>query len=190
MKISNTLYVATRQEWRAWLEQNYQAESEIWLVFYKAHTGRPSIPYEDSVEDALCFGWIDSIIQKIDEERYARKYTPRTNTARWSASNKRRVAKLLREGRMTAAGLAKIEDLSTFSEDAPESRPKELVIPAHIEEVLRQHPQAWENFCNMSPSNQRIYIGWITDAKRAETIDRRLQKAIERLEQNLPLGMV
>ncbi len=86
--------------------------------------------------------------------------------------------------------MAKIEDLSTFSEDSPKPRSKELVIPAHVEEVLRQHPQAWENFCNMSPSNQRVYIGWITDAKRAETIDRRLQKAIERLEQNLPLGMV
>ncbi len=130
MKISASLYVSTREEWRAWLEQHHQGESEVWLIYYKAHTGQPSIPYEDSVEEALCFGWIDSIIQKLDEDRYARKFTPRTNTARWSEPNRRRVAKLIREGRMTAAGLAKIqEDAATFSEEKPAPKSKEIAIP-------------------------------------------------------------
>lgn len=190
MKMNQTLVAQNRQEWRAWLEQHYQSESEVWLIFAKSHTGQPCISYDDSVEEALCFGWIDSIIQKIDEDTYARKYTPRTNTAKWSDLNKRRVAKLIREGRMTEAGLEKIaENASTFSEEAPAPKPKELVIPPYIEQVLREHPQAWENFCRMAPSARRIYIGWISDAKRQETIDRRLQEAIGRLEQNLPLGM-
>lgn len=189
MKINSSLYVSTREEWRAWLVQHHQTESEVWLIYYKANTAQPSIPYEDSVEEALCFGWIDSIIQKLDEERYARKFTPRTNTARWSDSNKRRVAKLVREGRMTEAGLAKIEDLSALLGEPPRPKPKELVIPPYIEQVLKEHPQAWENFCRMAPSYRRIYIGWISDAKRQETIDKRLAEAIQRLEQNLPLGM-
>lgn len=189
MRMKSTLSVQTRQEWRDWLEQHHQSESEVWLIFNKAHTGQPCVPYEDSVEEALCFGWIDSLIQKIDEERYARKYTPRTNTARWSEPNRRRVAKLIREGRMTEAGLAKIQDIAAFGEEAPVRKPKELVIPPYVEQVLKEHPLAWENFCNMAPSYRRIYIGWITDAKKQETVDRRLKEAIGRLEQNLPLGM-
>jgi uncharacterized protein YdeI (YjbR/CyaY-like superfamily) len=189
MKMQATLYAQTRQEWRDWLEQHYQSESEVWLIFYKAHTKMPCISYDESVEEALCFGWIDSIIQKIDEERYGQKFTPRKNTAKWSESNKRRVARLIREGRMTEAGLAKIPDHAAFLEDAPAPKPKELSIPQYVEQELKKHPLAWVNFCNMAPSYRRIYIGWITDAKKQETIDRRLQEAIERLEKNLPLGM-
>jgi uncharacterized protein YdeI (YjbR/CyaY-like superfamily) len=90
---------------------------------------------------------------------------------------------------MTAAGLVKIGDLAAFQELKPTGRSKELVIPPYVEQVLKEHPKAWENFCRMAPSYRRIYIGWITAAKRQETIDRRLAEAIERLEQNLPLGM-
>jgi len=189
MKINKSMYFQTRQAWHDWLEQNCQNETELWLIFYKAHTSQPCISYEDSIEEALCFGWIDSIIQKIDDEKYARKYTPRTNTAKWSDSNKRRVAKLLREGRMTEVGLAKIKDLSQIQEEPAVKKAKELIIPPHVEEVLKEHPKAWENFCNFAPSYQRVYIGWITSAKRLETIDRRLKEAIELLEQNKPLGM-
>jgi uncharacterized protein YdeI (YjbR/CyaY-like superfamily) len=189
MKIKASLYVSTREDWHAWLEQYHQSESEVWLIYYKAHAGQPSIPYEDSVEEALCFGWIDSIIQKLDDDRYARKFTPRTNTANWSDLNKRRIAKLVREGRMTEAGLAKIEDLPAFLAGPSKEKPKELIIPPYIEQVLKEHPLAWENFCHMAPSYRRIYIGWISSAKRQETIDKRLEEAIQRLEQNLPLGM-
>src|SRR5256885_14789235 len=108
MKISKTLYVTSRDDWRAWLEKNHETEKEVWLIYYKKHTNRPRIPYDDAVEEALCFGWIDSIVQKIDDERYAQKFTPRKSSSKWSESNKRRVRKLLQEGRMTQAGLAKI----------------------------------------------------------------------------------
>ena len=92
MKLSNTLYAKDLPEWHAWLELNYASVKEVWLVYYKVHTGQPCIDYEDSVEEALCFGWIDSLVQRIDEASYARKFTPRTNTAKWSESNKCRVA--------------------------------------------------------------------------------------------------
>jgi uncharacterized protein YdeI (YjbR/CyaY-like superfamily) len=189
MKMSNTIYLVTAAEWHHWLEQHHASEREIWLIFYKAGTGQPSINYEDAVEEALCFGWIDSLIQKIDEERYARKFTPRTDSAKWSVSNKRRVAKLIREGRMTEIGLAKIGDLSDFREDLEDDRPKVLETPAEVERGLKASPLAWENFSKMAFSYRRLYIAWITAAKRPETVQKRIAESIERLEQNLPLGL-
>jgi uncharacterized protein YdeI (YjbR/CyaY-like superfamily) len=100
------LYVTTRDEWRAWLAEHHDTEKEVWLVSYKKHTGRPQIPYDDAVEEALCFGWIDSLVKTIDDERFAQKFTPRKEKSNWSESNKGRVRKLVREGRMTEAGLA------------------------------------------------------------------------------------
>src|SRR5918999_6552667 len=104
MKISQTLYVTNRDDWRAWLNENYETEKEVWLIYYKKHTNQPRIPYDDAVEEALCFGWIDSIVQKIDEERYAQKFTPRRNSSNWSESNRRRLRGLLKAGKMTPAG--------------------------------------------------------------------------------------
>lgn len=187
--MNNLVYLANSAEWHTWLEQHYAREKETWLIFYKAGTGQPSIDYEEAVEEALCFGWIDSLIQKIDEESYARKFTPRTNTAKWSVSNKRRVSKLLREGRMTEAGLAKMGDLSDFREDLVDPKPKTLEIPTEVERGLRSSPLAWENFCKMALSYRRLYVSWITNAKRPETVQKRIRESIERLERNLPLGL-
>ena len=109
MKITQTFNAPDRAAWREWLAKHGATESEIWLVYYKAGTGKPTISYEDSLEEALCFGWVDSIIQKIDEEKYARKFTPRKAGSKWFELNKHLVAKLVREGRMTEAGKAKVE---------------------------------------------------------------------------------
>src|SRR5919206_1474760 len=109
-----TLYVKDRAAWRAWLEENHASEREVWLVYYKKHTGRPRVPYDDAVEEALCFGWIDSLVKTLDADRYIQKFTPRVNARKWSRSNLERVKKLLREGRMTEAGRAKLpSDLET-----------------------------------------------------------------------------
>jgi len=89
------LYVKTAQEWRKWLSHNHDTETEVWLVFFKKETGEPSLQYESSVEEALCFGWIDSIIKKLDDNRYVRKFTPRKNSSKWSELNKKRVARLI-----------------------------------------------------------------------------------------------
>src|SRR5438128_11402884 len=109
MESRKTLYVASRAEWRAWLAKHHQSETEVWLIYYKKPSGRPRIPYDDAVEEALCFGWIDSIVKRIDDAKFAQKFTPRKDWTKWSELNKRRVRKLIREGNMTEAGLAKID---------------------------------------------------------------------------------
>src|SRR5712692_6477148 len=106
MEIGETLLVTTRQEWREWLAQHYRDRKEIWLIYYKKGSGKTGISYEESVEEALCFGWIDGINKGINEETYAGRFTPRRPKSPWSASNRARAARLLREGRMTEAGLA------------------------------------------------------------------------------------
>lgn len=191
MKISKTLYVTNRVDWRAWLSKNHETEKEVWLVYYKKHTNRPRIPYDDAVEEALCFGWIDSNVQKIDDERYAQKFTPRKNDSKWSESNKRRIRKLLKEGKVTRAGLAKIGDGVLEAEESAKSAPrtKELVMPSYLREALRADKKAWENFNNLAPSYRRLYVGWIAAAKKEETRNRRIREAVELLARNEKLGM-
>ncbi|HYE65229.1 MAG TPA: YdeI/OmpD-associated family protein [Pyrinomonadaceae bacterium] len=191
MKPSKTLYITSRGVWRAWLEKNHAIETEAWLIYYKKHTNRPRIPYDEAVEEALCFGWIDSIVRRIDDDRYAQKFTPRRNNSQWSELNKKRVRKLIKEGRMTRAGLAKVrtEILAGQEDSLSEPKKKELVIPQHIEKALRKNRAAWENFNNLAPSYRRKFVMWITDAKKEETREKRLRESIELLAQNKKLGL-
>jgi len=190
MKRANELYVTNRDEWREWLRKNYETRKEIWLVYHKKHTGKPRIPYDDSVEEALCFGWIDSIIKRVDDEKYARKFTPRKAKSRWSEANKRRAREMTKEGKMTDVGLARIREAKKSGEwfKAAPMR-KGLVIPAYMKEALSKNKRALENFNNLTKSYKRHYVGWISSAKRAETRKRRLAEAIELLEKNEKLGM-
>jgi uncharacterized protein YdeI (YjbR/CyaY-like superfamily) len=191
MKISKTLYVTNRDDWRAWLKKHHETEKEVWLIYYKKHTNQPRIPYDDAVEEALCFGWIDSIVKKIDDERYAQKFTPRQSSSRWSETNKRRVRKLLKEGKMTRAGMVKIgEGVLEAGEGSKSARKtKELVIPFYLSEALRANKMAWENFNNLAPSYRRQYVGWIATAKKEETRKKRIREALELLARNEKLGM-
>jgi uncharacterized protein YdeI (YjbR/CyaY-like superfamily) len=188
MKITQSLIALNRVAWREWLAEYGASADEIWLVYYKVGTGKPGISYNDSLEEALCFGWVDSLIQKIDEEKYARKFTPRKAGSKWSELNKHLVANLVREGRMTKAGLAKVD----FPlDEAPSSRPKrpELPLPDWLKAGLVTSPKAWENFNTLPPSHRRNYILWISDAKKEETRQRRILEAIQRLEKNETLGL-
>lgn len=189
--IPNSLYVTNRRDWREWLEKNHKNEKELWLIYYKKHTGKPRIPYDEAVEEALCYGWVDSIVKRIDDERYARKFTPRTNTVKWSESNVKRIKKLIKQGKMTEAGMAKIDKGVLDGTIKPISRPGqgELTIPPEIEAALSADPVVWENFNNLAPSHKRNYIGWISAAKREETRQRRLKEAMELLAQNKKLGL-
>ena len=191
MKIGKTLYVKNRHQWRAWLQQHHATEKEIWLISYKKSSARPRIPYDDAVEEALCFGWIDSLVYKIDEDRYAQKFSPRHMKSKWSEPNKRRVAKMIRERQMTEAGRAKITYPHPEAWQEPASKPQKPSVrtPPAIKRALSASPKAWENFTRMAPSYRRIYIRWIMDAKRPETRERRVGEAIQLLEENKPLGM-
>jgi len=184
MEIRKTLYVTTREEWRAWLTKHYQSETEVWLIYYKKHTGQPRISYDHAVEEALCFGWVDSIVKRIDNEKFAQKFTPRRDCTKWSALNKRRLRKLILEGRMTECGLAKI-DLVILGEEPQAKQSKgDVGVPRLVKQALIANAKAWENFRNLAPSHRRHYIQWIMDAKREETRKRRLREAVSRLEQS------
>ncbi|MCK4345034.1 MAG: YdeI/OmpD-associated family protein [Bacteroidales bacterium] len=191
VEITKTLYITTREKWRKWLEKNHNTEKEIWLVYYKKHTGKPRIPYDDAVEEALCFGWIDSIIKRIDEEKYTQKFSPRKQNSVWSDLNKKRVKKLIEEGKMTKAGFGTIKGLALddLKKEEKRSFKKESIIPSYIKDALKSNIQAWDNFNKLAFSYKRNYVGWIDSAKREETRQRRLEEAIKLLEKNEKLGI-
>ncbi len=180
-----TLDVRSRQEWRKWLKEHHDSRSEIWLVFHKRHTGVTSISYNDAVEEALCFGWIDSIVRRLDEARYAQKFTPRKADSKWSTSNRRRYADLKSRGLLAAPGLKRPPTSRSY--DAP--RPSEAAIPSYIKKALKAHPRAWQYFVQLAPSYRRAYIGWIHSAKREETREKRLGEALRLLATGKKLGM-
>ncbi len=192
MKISKTLYVTNRTDWRAWLQRHHKSESEVWLIYYKKHTGRPRIPYNDAVEEALCFGWIDSIVKRIDDEKYVQRFTPRRDNSEWSELNKERVKNLIKEGRMTEAGRAKLNEEVLRAKKRPSLKKagdNEFTVPGYFKEALMRNNMAWENFKNLAPSYRRNYIRWVGDAKKQETRDRRLKEAVGLLALNKKLGI-
>ncbi len=180
-----TLLVDTREEWRAWLASHHDSEDEVWLLYPKRHTGRRRVAYEDAVREALCFGWIDSIIRRIDDDIYAQKFTPRRKGSSWSELNRRRYAALAREGRLAPAGIARKPPPGPVRRKA--SGP--FVIPDYILSRLRENRGAAENFDKLPPSQRRLYVRWVDEAKKLETKQRRLDEAISRLEANQKLGM-
>ena len=180
-----TLTVATRAAWRAWLKKHHRSATEIWLVFHKRHTGKPNVDYEAAVAEALCFGWIDSLVRRLDDDRYARKFTPRTADSRWSAINRRRYAQVEARGLLAAAGKARPP--TARSSIAPQRQ--EWVLPPYLEAALRANAKAWTTFERLAPSYRRAYIGWIDSAKRAETKARRMREALVRLAAGEKLGL-
>ena len=191
MNILKTYHPSNRIEWRAWLKKHYKTESEVWLVYYKKHTSKPNIAYDDAVEEALCFGWIDSIIQKIDNDKYARKFTPRKKNSKWSALNKTRVIKMIKAGRMTNAGKA-VLNFSGAEDDygrTPEHTADLLKPPSFLQQVLLKNHKAGENFQKLAPSYRRQYIAWLSAAKTKETRNKRIKEAISLLIQNKKLGL-
>jgi len=184
------LYVTNRDEWRDWLSLNYATKAGIWLVFYKKKISEPTIEYEAAVEEAICFGWIDSIIKKIDTARYARKFTPRTDKSKWSALNKKRASKMIKQGRMTGAGLAKIKAAKKTGLWAKDPRPRiSFDVPPEFAKALDRNKKAKESFDKLAPSYRKHYIGWIAVAKRQETKKRRIEGSIALLEKGQKLGL-
>lgn len=186
-----TVEAKDRAEWRAWLAEHHDKEAEIWLVYYKKGTGVASIDYESSVEEALCYGWVDSLIKKIDDRKYARKFTPRKDDSKWSPSNIKRVKKLIKEGLMTEFGLQKVEAAKQSGKwDEPVQSPA-LGFEMHPEfvEALKKNEKAKETFDNLAPTYQKQYLGWIEVAKRQETRQKRIQESIRLLERGERLGL-
>ena len=186
VKPADTFDAGTIERWRAWLQQHHASATEIWLVYHKKHTRKPSVAYLDALDEALCYGWIDSLKKRIDDDRYAIKYTPRKPRSKWSDINRKRYATLKAADRLTPAGRARSpEDGGRY--DAKPKVPKEL--PPDIAKALKATPAAWAFFQTLTPREQRMYFGWIYLAKREETRQRRLHEAIELLKRKQKLGL-
>jgi uncharacterized protein YdeI (YjbR/CyaY-like superfamily) len=181
-----TLDIRTRAAWHAWLEKHHASATEIWLVFHKQHTGTPCIDYEDSVEEALCFGWIDSLVRRLDDERFARKFTPRKPGSAWSMINRRRYASLKKRGLLQEAGRANAPGAKVAT--APPRRAW-ATVPPYIEKALKANGAAWRHFEQLAPGYRRRYVGWVDSAKRAETKQRRLREAVALLAKGEKLGL-
>jgi uncharacterized protein YdeI (YjbR/CyaY-like superfamily) len=185
------VYARDRAAWRAWLEENHASEpAGVWLVYYKPHSGKPTVAYDESVEEALCFGWVDSLIRKLDADRYARKFTPRKPDSSWSESNRKRVGKLVAQGLMTAAGLRLVEAAKASGRWDRDPRPDVSADPApEFGVALQASPGAADFFDSLTAAQQRQFITWINLAKQPATRQRRVAESIELLEQGQKLGM-
>ena len=172
------------------MKKNHAGKAEVWLVFWKKHTGKPSLSYNDAVEEALCFGWIDGIRRSIDAERYEQRFTTRKADSKWSESNKKRAKRMIEAGQMTPAGQKTIDIAKKSGNWANPVRPRaEYPMPPELRAHLKKNKKAADFFDSLAPSYQREFMNWIGSAKRPETRKRRLAEAIELLKQGKRLGM-
>ncbi len=174
-----TLYVHDRKKWRAWLRQHYKTEKEIWLVYYKKDSGKPRIEYNDAVEEALCFGWIDSTVRTIDKEKFAQRFSPRKPKSQYSPANKERLRSLLRKKKV----------IKEVRESLPDLSEKKFVVPKDILAEIKANKTAWKHFQKFSAAYKRIRIGFIDGArKRPAEFKKRLAYFIRMTEQNKQFG--
>ncbi len=179
MEVTQVFYAATRAEWRKWLKKNYKTEKEIWLVYYKKTSGKPRVEYNDAVEEALCFGWIDSNVKKIDEERFAQRFSRRNPKTGYSQANKERLAKLVAEGKVMKDVLATLGDIAS----------EEFETPKDILEAIKENKEAWKNFQKFSETYKRIRIAFIDGARnRPEEFQKRLNYFMKMTEKNKQFG--
>jgi uncharacterized protein YdeI (YjbR/CyaY-like superfamily) len=180
MKLGTTLDVATREAWRQWLERNFDKEKEIWLVYHRKASGKARIPYDDAVEEALCFGWIDSTVKKIDDDSFAQRFTPRSLGTPVSEPNKERIRRLIAAGRMMPVGLAAAGDISSKLEIAPD-----------ILAALQQDKRTWANFEGFPESYRIIRVAYVEGARRRPAeFSRRLNNLLRMTAQGKMFGMM
>ena len=178
-----------RDDWRAWLTENHVTAQEMWLVFYKKHVGKPGLTYIEALEEALCFGWIDGILKRIDGEKHTIRFSPRRTNSIWSEQNKQRVGRLIQEGRMAEAGLAKVREAKANGQWAKAAvREDVTIVPPELTVALADNAKARVNFEKLAPSYRRQFIYWVSVAKHNETRRRRVAEVVRLLARNERLG--
>jgi uncharacterized protein YdeI (YjbR/CyaY-like superfamily) len=179
-----TLDVRTRAEWRQWLATHHASSPGIWLVRHKQHAGVESMPYEDVVCEALCFGWIDSLVKRMDDDRFAIKVTPRKETSKWSEINRKRWKRLKAAGLLAPPGIAAAPTANSYP-----ARPAIPELPAYIARAFKTDVKAWQHFQALARTYRRDFVVWIHTAKRPETRERRIRESIELLSAGKKLGL-
>ena len=180
-----SLLVLSVREWRDWLERNHAEKQSIWLIQYKKHSGMPSVSWSEAVDEALCFGWIDSTKRPIDEEKYMQYYGKRKANSTWSKVNKEKVKKLIAEGRMSSAGLESIKIAKQNGTWSLMDSVEALVIPDDLEEAFKTRPGSRDFFLGLSKSAKKSILHWLMMAKRPETRQKRIKETVESAGQNL-----
>ena len=184
-----TFDARTLERWRAWLAKHHSTEPEVWLIFHKKHTSKPSVAHGDALDEALCYGWIDSLVKRIDDDRYAIKFTPRKAGSNWSTANLKRYAALKAANRLAAPGIARSPvGRPIVDGPSPASLPS-AAVRDEVENALKKDQTAWKALQALAPSHRRRYVSWIALAKREETRHKRLREAIAMLRCGQKLGL-
>jgi uncharacterized protein YdeI (YjbR/CyaY-like superfamily) len=182
-------YPRDREEWHKWLEENHSKLNGIWLIYYKKNSGKPRVSYNDAVEEALCFGWIDGKIKRVNDDYYIQWFTPRRPGSRWSELNMSRAKKLIKEGLMNPPGLLEYEKGLKKPERIYNTKKEDnLVIPDDLTIALKNNEKAYQNFINFPPSSRKLYVFWLNDAKREETRKGRIVRIVKQSELNIKPG--
>ena len=179
MEISETLYVSTREEWRKWLEKNFDTQKEVWLIFPKKSSGKPRVPYNDAVEEALAFGWIDSTVKKFDETSFVQRFSPRNKKSKYSQANRERLRWLLKEKLLHPSVEEKVKKILD----------EEFVFPSDIIGAIEADGVAWKNYQKFSPAYKRIRVAYIERARsRPEEFKKRLANFVKKTRENKLIG--
>ena len=186
MDLGETLYITDRKKWRSWLAKNHNKKKDIWLIYYRKSSGKERIPYNDAVEEALCYGWIDSIMKKIDEEKFVQRFSPRRSNSVLSQLNKERIHVLIKQKKMTARGLTAVKHAFDAS-----SKDSKCVIKTDILKSLKEDKKIWENFQKFPESYKRIRIEWIESTRnRPEVFKNRWMYFLKMTAKNKKYGMM
>jgi uncharacterized protein YdeI (YjbR/CyaY-like superfamily) len=180
-----TFYAKDQQTWRDWLEQNHKNEKSIWLIIYRKESKVPSVYYPEAVDEALCFGWIDSLPNKRDGQSYYQFFSKRKPKSNWSQVNKNKVDKLIKEKRMHAAGMAMIQLAKETGTWSALDEVEKITLPEDLEVLLNKNKLALKNFIAFSKSSKRGILEWILNAKRTETRQKRIEETVFLAEQNI-----
>ena len=179
------IYFKNRKEFRKWLEKNHDKSSGIFLILYRVDSPQPSMRWEEAVQEALCFGWIDSVVKRIDEERRKQLFTPRKTKSGWSKVNKNHILELIGNGKMQEAGLAKIDAAKKDGSWTLLDDVENLVIPEDLQKAFDDKPLAYTNYEAFSKGYRKSYLYWLNQAKRPVTREKRIEEIIRLCAENI-----
>lgn len=180
-----TFYAKSQKEWRKWLEKNHQSEKSVWLIIYKKESGKPSVYYSEAVDEAICFGWIDSKRNKRDDESYYQFFAKRNPKSNWSKVNKGKVERLIKEGKMAPAGLKAIETAKQNGTWTALDNVEEIIIPEDLQKAFDKNKTAFAHFDKFPRSSKRNILEWIMNAKRPETRQARIEETVKLAKDNI-----